>query len=84
MKRITITYHMSKPGETAENCITVPVSDWAAQALDEWDKGLETQDAIITHMDAQRLCHTLAILAGYDEGFYVGSELAATQYAEAE
>lgn len=33
MKRITITYHMEKQGDVAENCITIPASDETLQAI---------------------------------------------------
>ena len=75
---------MSKPGETTINCITVPVNDYVAKALHEWDNGQKTTEAIIVHPYVNKLCDALATLAGYEDGFYVCSELAATQYAEAE
>ena len=33
MKKLRVTYHMSRPGETAEDCITLPVSDEAAREI---------------------------------------------------
>lgn len=33
MKELRVTYHMIRPGETAESCITLPVSDEAAREI---------------------------------------------------
>lgn len=33
MKELRVTYHMSRPGETVEDCITLPVSDEAAREI---------------------------------------------------
>ncbi len=33
MKRVCITYHMSKPGEIAETCIALPMEDTVAEDL---------------------------------------------------
>lgn len=33
MKKLRVTYHMIRPGETAESCITLPVSDEAAREI---------------------------------------------------
>lgn len=84
MKRITITYHMGKPGETAENCITVPMSDEMAHMLRDYDLGIMTQDAHRAYMTVNMLIGHLAELAGYDKSCYLGSELAARQYEEVE
>lgn len=83
MKRITITYHMGKPGETAENCITVPMSGEMAELLMHgYDQGLREKKIrqITSCVDA--LCQCLAEMAGYVGGEYVGCELAARQYEE--
>lgn len=82
MKRITITYRMSKPGEDAENCITVPMSDETAAGFAAWDAGEATKEARAAYMHANILCFTLAELAGYENGSYLGSEVAAQQYEE--
>ena len=82
MKRVTITYRMSKPGEDAENCITVPMSDEMAELLHDYDQGMECEANIEAYATAEALCHDLAVLAGYDASAYVGSELAAQQYEE--
>lgn len=82
MKRITITYRMSKPGEDAENCITVPMSDDMAELLHDYDQGMECEAHIEAYVTAEALCHDLAVLAGYDASAYVRSELAAQQYEE--
>ena len=82
MKRITITYRMSKPGEDAENCITVPMSDEMAKRLRDYDQGEETPETIDAYLEAEAFCGTLARFAGYDASAYVGSEVAAQQYEE--
>ena len=82
MKRITITYRMSKPGEDAENCITVPMSDEMAAGIAAWDAGETSRAAQAAYSHADMLCFTLAEMAGYQEGSYLGSELAARQYEE--
>ena len=82
MKRITITYRMSKPGEDAENCITVPMSDEMAGLLRDYDQGVETAETIDAYVTAEAFCQSLAELAGYDASAYAGSELAARQYEE--
>lgn len=84
MKRITITYHMDKPGVSSETRITIPMCDEAAGALYDWDRGETGTEARTVYAFANRLCYLLAGLAGYDKGSYVCSELAATQYKEAE
>lgn len=33
MKKVCITYHMEKPGEEAETCITLPMIDFAADDI---------------------------------------------------
>lgn len=82
MKRITITYYMSKPGEDAENCITVPASDEMAGLLHDYDNGIENDETIDAYVTVEAFCQTLAELAGYDSAAYGGSELAARQYDE--
>lgn len=84
MKRITITYRMNKPGEDAENCITVPATDAIVSGLQAWDRGDAGKEAQRAYSHADMLCFTLAELAGYQEGTYIGSELSAVQYEEAE
>lgn len=84
MKRITITYHMEKQGDVAENCITVPVSDEMAGLLHDYDNGIENDETIDAYVMAEFLCMGLAELAGYDSAAYGGSELAARQYNEEE
>lgn len=80
MKRITITYRMSKPGEDAENCITVPMSDEMAGALYDYDHGEENDQTIDAYVTVEAFCQILAEMAGCDGSAYMGSELAAQQY----
>ena len=82
MIRITITYRMSKPGEEAENCITVPMCDRMAGLLHDYDQGEETPDTIDAYLEAEAFCGVLAKFAGYDASAYAGSEPAALQYEE--
>lgn len=84
MKRITITYCMGKPGEVAENCITVPMCDEMAGLLHDYDNGIENDETIDAYVTVEVLCQHLAALAGYDSATYVSSEMAARQYDEEE
>lgn len=81
MKRITITYHMEKGSETAESCITVPMTDKALEGLRQFDR-----DGVphYGHASVLELISSLALLAGYDTGTYVGHELSPIQYEEAD
>lgn len=80
MKRITITYYMSKPGEDAENCITIPACDEMAGLLHDYDNGIENDETIDAYLTVEFICIGLAELAGYDSAAYGSSELAAQQY----
>lgn len=55
-RRITITYHMEKPGETAESCITLPLSD-------AWAETVIARDGRV--LSIQRIVNELATLQGY-------------------
>lgn len=48
MKKICITYHMSKPGQTVEDCITLSMDDTIADNLldDEWGASVLVKDTI--------------------------------------
>ena len=59
MKRITITYHMEKQGDMAENCITIPASDETLQAI--FGAGPDAH----TRLSIDQLINALAELAGY-------------------
>ena len=78
MKRITITYHMEKRGDVAENCITIPASDETLQAI----FGAGPDDHTRATMDV--FLDSLADLAGYDCGYYIGAEMALNQFDDGE
>lgn len=64
MKRINITYHTGKPGEVAENCITLPITDDIADdslCMEEDSTYLGTGHNRVV----RRLLESLAALQGY-------------------
>ena len=71
MKRVCVWYHMEKPGEDAESCITIPMEDLTAEDL------LEQQEAFwgLDHYgELRRLLVCLAQLQGYESGEFVKAE----------
>lgn len=78
MKRITITYHMEKQGDVAENCITIPASDETLQAI--FGAGPDAH----TRLSIDQLINALAELAGYDYGYYISSEMPLNQFDDGE
>lgn len=73
MKHVCITYHMNRPGEVAETCITLPLDDAIA-------------DDLLTHQESSAyvqghkrppipaLLHQLAALQGYDTADFCCAE----------
>ena len=71
MKRVCVWYHMEKPGEDAESCITLPMKDLTAEDL------LEQQEAFwgLDHFGELRLLlGCLAALQGYESAEFVKAE----------
>ncbi len=65
MKRICITYHMSKPGENAETCITLSMTDDIADDI-LW-MGEDSIYFGTGHNGAvRRLLENLAAIQGYN------------------
>lgn len=77
MKKLDITYHMYRPGESAETCITLPMTDdYADLKLHDfrtrkWPLGL-----------LGRIVDTLALLQGYEYAEIVHMKEAGTDQAE--
>ena len=64
MKYLNVTYHMVKPGETAESCIRLPMLPELAAAM--------LNDGHSAVIDA--ILHLLAELQGYEGASYVCCE----------
>lgn len=70
MKRLCITYHMFRPKETAENCITTYFSDEVAEDL----LNLQEDSRYVTTSGRESISDWLQLLAklqGYDRGYFV-------------
>ena len=64
MKHINITYHMEKPGEVAESCITLPMMDDIADDI-MWMEENSTYLGTGHNGTVRRLLESLATLQGY-------------------
>lgn len=64
MKRINITYHMEKPGEVAESCITLPMMDDIADDI-LWMGENSTYLGSGHNGEVRRLLESLAAIQGY-------------------
>ncbi len=64
MKRITITYHMERPGEVAESCITLPMTDDIADDI-LWMEEDSTYLGAGHNGEVRRLLESLATIQGY-------------------
>ena len=71
MEKILITYCMSRPGEMAETCITLPMStDNALELITFQDKSITLERHI------QPLLNQLTMLQGYSTNRFLTAELA--------
>lgn len=64
MKRINITYRMEKPGEVAESCITLPMTDDIADDILWMEEG-STYLGTGHNGTVRRLLENLAAIQGY-------------------
>ena len=76
MKKVCITYHMTKPNEVAETCITLPLDDAIAKDL---LKNQENSAYVVAPRSHKRpsipgLLHQLAALQGYDTADFCCAE----------
>lgn len=76
MKHICITYHMTKPNEVAETCITLPLDDAIAKDL---LKNQENSAYVVAPRSHKRpsipaLLNQLAVLQGYDTADFCCAE----------
>lgn len=69
MEYLLITYHMTKPGETAESCIRLPMTPKRAETL------LAGGHSMIVNM----VLDLLAELQGYDKATYCCCERTSLQ-----
>lgn len=65
MKKLRVTYHMSRPGETAETCVTLTVTDEAAAELMTFEPWELVFRANRTAEDLSVALHRLSRLQGY-------------------
>ena len=84
MKRITITYRMSKPGFTIAKKITIPADSFMVRGLFDFlnDRDSLSEDAVNAYVAMTQLCSALATLAGYDKGSYEGFTVSDVPYSE--
>ena len=76
MKKVCITYHMTRPGEVAETCITLPLDDAIAKDL---LKNQENSAYVVAPRSHKRpsipaLLNQLATLQGYDRATFCCAE----------
>lgn len=69
MKNINITYHMEKPDEVAESCITLPMTDDIADDI-LWMGENSTYLGTGHNGEVRRLLESLAAIQGYK---YIGA-----------
>lgn len=69
MKHINITYHMEKPDEVAESCITLPMTDDIADDI-LWMGENSTYLGTGHNGEVRRLLESLAAIQGYK---YIGA-----------
>lgn len=67
MRHLCITYHMSKPGEVAETCITLPMEDCAAREIMEFQDEIQSMKQNTMSVAAlEKLLQSMARLQGYE------------------
>ena len=75
MKHLCITYHMSKPGEVAETCITLPMEDYAAGEIMEFQDELQSMKKHSLFVAAlEKLLQTMSKLQGYETVEFCSAE----------
>lgn len=75
MKHLCITYHMSKPGEVAETCITLPMEDYAAGEIMEFQDELQSMKKHFLFVAAlEKILQSMARLQGYEKAEFCSAE----------
>lgn len=75
MKHLCITYHMSKPGEVAETCITLPMEDYAAGEIMEFQDELQSMKKHFFFVAAlEKILQSMARLQGYEKAEFCSAE----------
>lgn len=75
MKHLCITYHMSKPGEIAETCITLPMEDYAAGEIMEFQDEIQSMKQNTMSVAAlEKLLQSMARLQGYEKAEFCSAE----------
>lgn len=65
MKHICITYHMRKPGEIAETCITLPMEEKIADdILEKGDRSIHLEPA--ANGEIYRALRSISSIQGYE------------------
>lgn len=76
MKHVCITYHMTRPNEVAETCITLPLDDAIADDLlahQECSAYVQGRERF-SRLSIPGLLHQLAALQGYDTANFCCAE----------
>lgn len=76
MKHVCITYHMTKPNEVAETCITLPLDNSIADDLLAHQGGSAYVQGHkrFTRLSIPALLNQLAVLQGYDTADFCCAE----------
>lgn len=76
MKKVCITYHMNRPGEVAETCVTLPLDDAIAKDLlkNQENSAYVVAPRSYKHPSIPGLLHQLAALQGYDTAIFCCAE----------
>lgn len=76
MKHVCITYHMTRPGEEAETCITLPMTEENAQ-----DLLANGEDSAVYRGNIAGILQRLATIQHYYRAYFCTAELD-RRYAE--
>ena len=75
MRYLCITYHMSKPGEVAETCITLPMEDDAAGEIMEFQDEIQSMKQNTMSVAAlEKILQSMAKLQGYETAEFCCAE----------
>lgn len=76
MKKVCITYHMTRPGEVAETCITLPLDDAIADDLltHQESSAYVQSHKRFTRLSIPALLSQLAALQDYDTADFCCAE----------
>ena len=75
MRHLCITYHMSKPGEVAETCITLPMEDDAAREILRFQDEVESmKQDYMSVATLEKLLQSMARLQGYERAEFCRAE----------